>query len=131
MPRLLRTLAIVGGTAALGITGAAPALADVERRATCSVDSFLEVDADYEYGFIELDVEVETPTAGQDWRLVVRKDGKRVYSNTRTARKDYDDRYADVDWEVVERNKRGTRERFVITATNQETQEQCRLSTRL
>lgn len=122
------------GTAAAGAllaAGAAPALADVERRGTCSASSTWEADAEREGGFYEIDFEVNTATPDEDWRLVVAQNGKRIYSDSRPATRDFDDRMADVDWSLVARNKAGVRDRFVMTATNQVTSERCQVTLRV
>lgn len=125
---------ISAGTVAAGallVAGAVPALADVERRGTCSATSTWEADADREGRYFELDFEVNTQTPGEDWRLVVTHNGKRIYSDTRPATRDFDDRMADVDWSLVARNKAGVRDRFAMTATNQATGERCQVTLRV
>lgn len=122
------------GTVAAGallVAGAAPALADVERRGTCSATSTWEADAEREGRYFELDFEVNTQTPGEDWRLVVAQNGKRIYSDTRPATRDFDDRLADVDWSLAARNKSGVRDRFAMTATNQITGERCQVTLRI
>lgn len=127
------TCASVGVTAigALLIAGAAPAMADVERRGMCSATSTWEADADREFDFFELDFEVNTPTADENWRLVVRQNGKTIYTDTRPTTRDFDDRLADVDWSLTARDKSGSRDRFEFTARNQATSETCKATIRI
>lgn len=122
------------GVAAIGallIAGAAPAMANVERRGMCSATSTWEADADREFDFFELDFEVNTPTADENWRLVVRQNGKTIYTDTRPAIRDFDDQLADVDWSLTARDKAGTRDQFAFTAKNQVTNETCRATIRI
>lgn len=73
---------------------------------------------------------MNTQTPDEDWRLVVAHNGKRIYSDTRPATRDYDDRMADVDWSLVARNKSGVRDSFTFTATNQVSGERCQVTLR-
>ena len=122
------------GTVAAGAflaAGVVPATADVERRGMCSATSTWETEAEREGRFIEVDFEVDTATPGENWRLVVVQNGKRIFADTRPATRDFDDRMADVDWSIVARNKAGVRDRFVMTATNRASGERCRTTVRV
>lgn len=123
----------IGATAAgaLMVAGAVPALANVESRGACTVSSTWEADAERELGFIELDFEVNSTVPGEDWKLVVRQNGKQIYSDTRPATRDFDDRLADVDWSLTARDKSGVKDRFEMTATNQVTNERCQTTIRV
>lgn len=131
MKKIIRISAAAGTIGALVVVGAVPALANVERRGMCSASSTWEVDAEREDNFIEVDFEVDTPTPDQDWTLTVRQNGKRIFSDTRPATRDFEDRLADVDWSVTTRDTAGTRDRFQLIATNQVTKERCESTVRV
>lgn len=131
MNRFTRISVGVSVAGALMIAGAVPALANVERRGACTASSTWEADAERELGFIELDFEVNSPVPDEDWNLVVRHNGKRIYSDTRPAARDFDDRLADADWSLTARNKSGVKDRFEMIATNQTTNERCQATIRV
>lgn len=131
MRRMTRATVGVAAAGALMIAGAAPAMADVERRGMCTATSTWEADADREFEYFELDFEVNTATADENWRLVVRQNGKTIYTDTRPATRDFDDRLADVDWSLTARDTSASRERFEFTARNQVTNETCKATLRI
>lgn len=131
MRRMTRATVGVAAAGALMIAGAAPAMADVERRGMCTATSTWEADADREFEYFELDFEVNTATADENWRLVVRQNGKTIYTDTRPATRDFDDRLADVDWSLTARDTSASRERFDFTARNQVTNETCKATLRI
>lgn len=112
--------------ATAGVVGfAGPAAADVETRGTCSAASGWEADIERDFGVYGIDFEVKTSKENERWRLTVQQNGKKVYANTRATTVDFDDRYADVDWEVVRPDRAGVSDRFVLKATNLATGETC------
>lgn len=113
----LTTVAVVGF--------AGPAAADIETRGTCSASSGWEADIEREFGVYGMDFEVKTQKENERWRLTVQQNGKKVYSNTRATTVDFNDRYADVDWEIVRPDRAGVSDRFVLTAKNLTTGETC------
>lgn len=123
-------IAAAGALVAVGVVGASPALADVETRGTCSAGSQWEADLEREFNVYALDFEVTTQKANESWRLTVTQNGKRVYSNARTTFQEMDDRYADVDWEVIRPDRKGVADRFVVTARNAVTGETCKTTLR-
>lgn len=122
----LTMTALTAGTIAL----AAPAQADVKTRGTCSAGSTWEADIERDFNVYGMDFEVKTQTANEPWRLVVTQNGKRVLTNTRSTFQEIDDRYADVDWEVVRPDRKGVSDRFTLTATNTVTGEVCKTTLR-
>ena len=118
----LTTAAIVGF--------AGPASADVETRGTCSASSAWEADIELDFGAYGIDFEVKTKKAGERWRLTMKQNGKKVYSKARATTMDLDDRYADVDWEIVRPNRAGVADVFVLSAKNLTTGETCRTTLR-
>lgn len=114
----------------VGIVAAAPASADVETRGNCSTGSQWEADIEREFNVYGIDFEVKTQKADENWRLTVTQNGKRVYTNTRATIMEMDDRYADVDWEVLRPDRKGVSDRFTLTATNAVTGEVCKTTLR-
>lgn len=115
---------------AIAVVGAAPASADVETRGNCTMGSQWEADIEREFNVYGMDFEVKTQKADENWRLTVTQNGKRVYSNTRATFMELDDRYADVDWEVLRPDRKGVADRFTLTATNAVTGEVCKTTLR-
>lgn len=111
-------------SAAALVGAASPASAVTETRGTCSAGSTWEADLERDLGVYGIDFEVTTGAGGQRWRLTVEQNGTRVHGSTRTTRAD-DDRYADVDWEVLRPDRAGVRDRFALTAVNAVTGERC------
>ena len=130
MIKTIGSIAAAGALLAAGVIGASPALADVETRGTCSAGSQWEADLEREFNVYAMDFEVKTQKADESWRLTVTQNGKRVYSNIRSTVQEFDDRYADVDWEVVRPDRKGITDRFTLTATNTVTGEVCKTTLR-
>lgn len=130
----MRALAITLASTTLAATGAVglagSASADTETRGTCSASSGWEADIEREYTVYAIDFEVKTRQAGERWQLTVQQNGKKVFTNTRATTVDFDDRYADIDWEIVRPDRAGVSDRFVLTARNLTTGEQCRTTLR-
>lgn len=130
MIKTIGSISAAGALLAAGVIGASPALADVETRGTCSAGSQWEADLEREFNVYAMDFEVKTQKADESWRLTVTQNGKRVYSNARSTFQEFDDRYADVDWEVVRPDRKGVTDRFTLTATNTVTGEVCKTTLR-
>lgn len=130
MRALTTALAAATITTGVSVGLAIPAAADVETRGTCSAGSGWEADMERDYGVYGIDFEVKTQVEGERWRLVLQQNGRSVYSDTRTTVQDFNDRYADVDWEIVRPDRAGTTDRFVLTARNMSTGETCRTTLR-
>ena len=130
MIKTIGSISAAGALLAAGVIGASPALADVETRGTCSAGSQWEADLEREFNVYAMDFEVKTQKADESWRLTVTQNGKRVYANTRSTFQEFDDRYADVDWEVVRPDRKGITDRFTLTATNTVTGEVCKTTLR-
>lgn len=130
----IASLSGVAGTllaaSAIAVVGAAPASADVETRGTCTMGSQWEADIEREFNVYGMDFEVKTQKADESWRLTVTQNGKRVYTNTRATFMEIDDRYADVDWEILRPDRKGVTDRFRLTATNSVTGEVCQTTLR-
>lgn len=130
MIKTIGSISAAGALLAAGVIGASPALADVETRGTCSAGSQWEADLEREFNVYAMDFEVKTQKADESWRLTVTQNGKRVYSNTRSTFQEFNDRYADVDWEAVRPDRKGITDRFALTATNTVTGEVCKTTLR-
>lgn len=130
MRSLVMALTAATITTGVSVGFAVPAAADVETRGTCSAGSGWEADIERDYGVYGIDFEVKTQVAGERWRLTLQQNGRSVYSNTRATVQDFDDRYADVDWEIVRPDRAGTADTFVLTARNTSTGETCRTTLR-
>lgn len=115
---------------AVGVVVASPASADVETRGNCTMESQWEADIEREFNVYGIDFEVKTQKADENWRLTLTQNGKRVYTNTRATFMELDDRYADVDWEIIRPDRKGVTDRFTVTATNAVTGEVCKTTLR-
>ncbi len=104
----LLACAMLAGPAAVLV--ASPASADVERTVTCGAGvGDLSVDREGRLNEVSLDIDNVAP--GSRWKVVIRKDGKRLAKVVRAA-----DREGDVDVDRVVRNTKGT-DRFAFRAT--------------
>ena len=112
-------------TTAAVVSLAGPAAADARSEGRCSVSSTWEAEVDRDGGVHEIDVEVRSARQGERWRLTLTHQGESVYSSTRVATADRDDRYADVDWEVSRADRPGVTDVFVIGVRNIATGETC------
>lgn len=112
------------------VTGffAAPAQArEIERQGTCSQGSFWEASVELEYSVHDLDFDIDTRVANQTWTMTLTHNKKKVRTQARTAIKDYDDSYAEVEWDFIRRNQRGA-DTFTFRAVNDTTGEICRVT---
>lgn len=111
-------------------TLSAPASArEIVRMGNCSAGSIYEADMELEYRVWDLSLDVETRTANQNWTFKLKQNGKTVYSNTRATVSDFDDNYAEVEWDVIRPDRTG-RDRFQFVARNTATGEVCRVTLR-
>lgn len=102
---------------------------EIVRTGNCSAGSIYEADMELEYRVWDLSLDVETRVANQNWTFTLKQNGKSVYSSTRSAVSDFDDNYAEVEWDVI-RPDRSSRDRFQFVAKNQSTGEVCRVTLR-
>lgn len=116
----------VAAAVTLSLSLAVPAYAaEVEQKGNCSANSRWSADLELEYKVFDLGFEVDTKEENQDWRFTLNHNGKRVFSETRQAVKDFDDSYSEVDWDVIRPDRKGT-DTFNFRAVNQTTGEICR-----
>lgn len=81
---------------------AAPANADIERHGNCGGGRY-ELSVDREGGGFEVNVDLDNVAPGSKWKITLRQDGKRYYSERRTA-----DREGDIDVERFRSNTNGS-----------------------
>ena len=91
---------------------AGPAFADKERNGSCSKGGTYEFSVDKENGGFEVDSEVDTRTAGVQWRITVKHDGKVATRVVRTT-----DREGEVSRDLWRKNTAG-KDHFVLRAKN-------------
>jgi hypothetical protein len=85
--RTLVTLGLTALVAALVLVAAAPAAAgddDVIRRGACTGASDWKLKVGPDDGKIETEFEVDQNVNGQQWRVVLRRDGSRFFKGVRT-----------------------------------------------
>ena len=86
--RTFATLALAALVAALALVAAAPAAAgdddDIIRRGSCSGATDWKLKLDHDDGRIEAEFEVDQNRNGERWRVVLRRDGNRVFKGVRT-----------------------------------------------
>jgi hypothetical protein len=99
--------------------------AEVEQMGNCSASSRWSADLELEYKVFDLSFEVDTPAADQDWMFTLRQNGKKIYTQTSKSQKDFDDSYAEVEWDVI-RPDRKRSDTFNFRAVNEVTGEVCK-----
>jgi len=98
---------------------------EVEQMGNCSASSRWNADLELEYKVFDLSFEVDTPAADQDWMFTLRQNGKKIYTQTSKSQKDFDDSYAEVEWDVI-RPDRKRSDTFNFRAVNEVTGEVCK-----
>lgn len=102
---------------------------EIEESGTCSADSRWQADLELEYKVFDLGFEIDTRKSDEAWTFTLRHNGKRVASEILSTNKDFDDSYAEVEWDVIRPDRRGI-DTFVFRAVNQVTGEVCKSSLR-
>jgi hypothetical protein len=88
----VRMIALVA-MLALALPMAGTALADgdeVEKHGTCTLGSRWALDAEDEGKYLEVDFEIDTTKASQDWRMVLKHDGIVFFNQVRATESDGD-----------------------------------------
>ena len=98
---------------------------EIEQMGNCSGSSRWSADLELEYKVFDLSFDVDTKLADQDWKFTLRQNSKRVFNQTLKSVKDFDDSYAEVEWDVIRPDRRGT-DTFNFRATNVVTGEVCK-----
>ena len=109
----MRIRTATAATAAAAIAGmvlavpatAAPVRTDVEREkgGRCSATSAWDLSLEKERGRIDIDVDIESRQAGEQWTVKVMHNGRTAFDRTRTT-----DDEGELDVDRTVRNKRGT-----------------------
>jgi hypothetical protein len=120
-------LATAATLAVPAVAGAAPVRTDVEREngGRCTASSFWDLNLEREGGRIEIDLDIDTSTPGQRWKVKVTHDNRTVVNRTRAT-----DREGELDLTRWVNDRRGT-DRVTFRAVNSSTGETCRGSLRI
>ena len=78
-----------------------------------------------EYRVFDLSFDVDSRNAGEQWKLTLNHNGKRVANQTVEAMKDFDDSYAELEWDLIRPDRKG-KDTFTFRAVNQMTGEVCK-----
>jgi 2-methylaconitate cis-trans-isomerase PrpF len=86
--RTFAKLGLAALVATFALVAAAPAVAsdddDIIRRGSCSGATDWKLKLDHDDGRIEVEFEVDQNRRGERWRVVLRRDGNRVFKGVRT-----------------------------------------------
>ena len=108
------------------ILASTPATAiETEKTGKCSAGSIWQADLELEYKVFDLGFEIDTKNADENWNFTLRHNGKRVVSENRTTVKDFDDSYAEVEWDFIRPDRKGS-DTFTFRAVNQTSGEVCK-----
>ena len=108
------------------ILASTPATAiETEKTGKCSAGSIWQADLELEYKVFDLGFEIDTKNADENWNFTLRHNGKRVVSENRTTVKDFDDSYAEVEWDLLRPDRKGS-DTFTFRAVNQTSGEVCK-----
>ena len=108
------------------ILASTPATAiETEKTGKCSAGSIWQADLELEYKVFDLGFEIDTKNADENWNFTLRHNGKRVVSENRTTVKDFDDSYAEVEWDLIRPDRKGS-DTFTFRAVNQASGEVCK-----
>ena len=108
------------------ILASTPATAiETEKTGKCSAGSMWQADLELEYKVFDLGFEIDTKNADEKWNFTLRQNGKRVFNESRTAIKDFDDSYAEVEWDLIRPDRKGS-DSFSFRAVNQTSGEVCK-----
>ena len=123
MKRSLLTALMASASLILAST---PATAiETEKTGKCSAGSIWQADLELEYKVFDLGFEIDTKNADENWNFTLRHNGKRVVSDTSTTVKDFDDSYAEVEWDLIRPDRKGS-DTFTFRAVNQTSGEVCK-----
>ena len=98
---------------------------ETEKTGKCSAGSIWQADLELEYKVFDLGFEIDTKNADENWNFTLRHNGKRVVSENRTTVKDFDDSYAEVEWDLIRPDRKGG-DTFAFRAVNQTSGEVCK-----
>ncbi len=98
---------------------------ETEKTGKCSAGSIWQADLELDYKVFDLGFEIDTKNADENWNFTLRHNGKRVVSENRTTVKDFDDSYAEVEWDLIRPDRKGS-DTFTFRAVNQTSGEVCK-----
>ena len=98
---------------------------ETEKTGKCSAGSIWQADLELEYKVFDLGFEIDTKNADENWNFTLRHNGKLVVSENRTTVKDFDDSYAEVEWDLIRPDRKGS-DTFTFRAVNQTSGEVCK-----
>ena len=98
---------------------------ETEKTGKCSAGSIWQADLELEYKVFDLSFEIDAKNADENWNFTLRHNGKRVVSENRTTVKDFDDSYAEVEWDLIRPDRKGS-DTFTFRAVNQTSGEVCK-----
>lgn len=102
---------------------------EMEKMVTCSSGSIAVADLELEYRVFDLSFDIDTKNPAEQWKFTLSQNGKRVATQTIESIKDYDDSYAEVEWDLIRPDRSG-RDTFKFRAVNQTTGEVCKATLR-
>ena len=102
---------------------------EIEKMVTCSNGSMAVAELELEYRVFDLSFDIDTKNAGEQWKFTLAQNGKRVATQTFESIKDFDDSYAEVEWDLVRPDRNG-RDTFNFRAVNQKSGEVCKATLR-
>jgi hypothetical protein len=100
---------------------------ETEKFGDCSAGSVWHADLELEYKVFDLGFEIDTKNSNESWKFSLSHNGKRVVSDSRSAIKDFDDSYAEVEWDVIRPDRKGL-DTFAFRAVNQVSGEVCKVT---
>ena len=118
-------LAAVMASASLILTAVPATAIETEKSGNCSAGSIWQADLELEYKVFDLGFEIDTKSADEKWNFTLSQNGKRVFKESRTAIKDFDDSYAEVEWDLIRPDRKGS-DTFTFRAVNQTSGEVCK-----
>lgn len=98
---------------------------EVEQMGKCTKGSQWSADLELEYKVFDLSFDIDTREANQDWTLTLRQNGKKAFTQTVQSMQDFDDSYAEVEWDMIRPDRKGT-DTFNFRAVNKVTGEVCK-----
>lgn len=124
-----KVLATAIASGALLISSAPANAVEIERSGSCSAGSIWQADLELEYRVFDLGFEIDTKNADETWTFTLKQNGKRVLNESRTASKEFDDSYAEVEWDVIRPDRKGN-DSFNFRAVNKTSGEICKVTLR-
>lgn len=125
----MKALIALVSSASLVFASASAYAIETEQSGKCSSGSLWQADLELEYNVFDLSLEINTRKSDEVWKFSLRHNGKRVTNESRTAIKKFDDSYAEVEWDVIRPDRKGS-DSFKFRAVNQVTGEVCRATLR-